>query len=326
LPSAPKVKIQATTGEQIQVFEIQVFSPGKVEDPFTSSKLNAISSQNSTMQSESTLELKPSFEIHTLSNNTGYDNNNQQKNHTTLALVNSSATPTKSIYYSLMRGDRSGSAMMDMIYCHAYCYQKNFTYGGAITDQTKRLAPVNQKLFKKIGLNLPIIPTLPSNDINTRHIILRPGQYRELGLNGKFFTPDYLKYLRSQTIYAETDIEIAVHIRRGDVSPCNWKEGVAWRYLPNSYYLDLIKQHAKPDSKVVIYSQSYSFESLDIFKDLGYELIINGSMGDVWEEIVNANIVIMSKSAFSYLPAMFNRGKVLYPGAFARGSTIRKRH
>jgi hypothetical protein len=48
LPSARKVKIQATTGEQIQVFEIQVFSPGKVEDSFTSSKLNAISSQNST--------------------------------------------------------------------------------------------------------------------------------------------------------------------------------------------------------------------------------------------------------------------------------------
>jgi hypothetical protein len=130
-----------------------------------------------------------------------------------------------------------------------------------------------------------------------------------------------LKYLQSQTIYAESDIDIAVHIRRGDVTPCNWKEWVAWRYLPNSYYLDLIKQHAKPDSKVVIYSQNYTFESLDIFKDLGYELIIDGEMGDVWEGIVNANAVIMSKSAFSYLPAMFNRGTVLFPGAFEMNYT-----
>jgi hypothetical protein len=199
---------------------------------------------------------------------------------------------------------------------------KKFTYGGAVTNlEEDEFALVNQNLFEKIGLNLPIIPTLPSNDINTRHIILGPGHYRELGLDGKFFTPDYLKYLRSQTVYAESDIDIAVHIRRGDISPCNWKEWVAWRYLPNSYYLDLIKQYAKPDSKVVIYSQSYSFESLDIFKDLGYELRINGEMGDVWEGIVNANIVIMSKSAFSYLPAMFNRGKVLFPGVFEMDST-----
>jgi hypothetical protein len=76
-----------------------------------------------------------------LSNNTGYKNNNEQKNQTislaqgsTLALVNSSDTPTKSIYYSCMRGDRSGSAMLDMIFCHGYCFQNNFTYGGAVTN------------------------------------------------------------------------------------------------------------------------------------------------------------------------------------------------
>jgi hypothetical protein len=71
--------------------------------------------------------------------------------------------------------------MLDMIFCHGYCFQNNFTYGGAVTNpEEDKLAPVNQELFEKIGLNLPIIPTLPSNDTNTRHIILDPASYREL--------------------------------------------------------------------------------------------------------------------------------------------------
>jgi hypothetical protein len=45
------------------------------------------------------------------------------------------------------------------------------------------------------------------------------------------------------------------------------------RYLPNSYYLDMIddmiEKHGKPSKKkveVVIHMQVYSFENLDVFQ------------------------------------------------------------
>eukprot|EP00804_Cyclotella_cryptica_P024587 CCRYP_001601-RB/>CCRYP_001601-RB protein AED:0.16 eAED:0.57 QI:806/0/0.5/1/0/0/2/0/259 len=212
-----------------------------------------------------------------------------------------------------MGGDRSGSAILDMIYCHAHSYHKNATYGGAVGNNNPMIS-AHEKLLQRLGLNFSIIPAVPSND--SSHVVLGPGVYRRSGLDGKLFTTDYLLYLRSQTNYIETDIDIAVHVRRGDVTPCHSKEGVAYRYLPNSYYLDLIKQHAKSKSRVVIYSVFQHFEPLDIFHKMGYEVRLNDELGDVWEAIVNAKVVIMSKSAFSYVPAMLCKGKVLYPGPF----------
>jgi hypothetical protein len=44
-------------------------------------------------------------------------------------------------------------------------------------------------------------------------------------------------------------------------------------------------------------------------------------MGYVREGIINTKIVITSMSAFSYLHAVFKRGKVFYPSVIAMDST-----
>ena len=253
-----------------------------------------------------TVELK-SRDVHnhtmstvTLSTSTSTTKKNNSSN---------SRSSTKIHFYSMLRNDRSGEAIQDMIFCHAYSYHNNATYGGAVGNGN--YINRHEELLQKLGLDLSIMPAVPSSD--SKHIVLAPEIYRPSGVRGKLFTTDYLQYLRSQTNYTESDIDIdiAVHIRRGDVTPC--REKVAWRYLPNSYYLDLIKQHAKPNSRVVIYSEDKSFESFDVFRKMGYEMDLGGELGDVWGGIVNAKVVIMSRSSFSFLPAMLCQGKVLYP-------------
>jgi hypothetical protein len=295
LPSAEKVKIESTTSQQINVFEVQVFSPRNVSWDETQSP-TLLPANIQTLQPIKTPILAPPKSA---------------------TKPEPFKTATERYFYSLLRSDRSGSAILDMICCHAYSYHNNATYGGAIGNNIP-LIKTHEKLIRTLGLSLSIIPAVPSND--SSHVVLRPGVYRESGLDGTLFTADYLQYLRSQTNYTESDIDIAVHIRRGDVTPCNSKAHVAFRYLPNSYYLDLIKQHAKPNSRVVIYSADRSFESLNIFQKMGYEIEVNGEVGDVWRGIVNAKVVIMSKSAFTYVPAMLCKGKLLYPGTFRLGS------
>jgi hypothetical protein len=66
-----------------------------------------------------------------------------------------------------------------------------------------------------------------------------------------------------------------------------------------------------PPPRVLVFSESESFESLTVFSTLGYEVITdkthpNSTTADVWTTITNANVVILSKSSFSLIPAVLN--------------------
>ena len=121
---------------------------------------------------------------------------------------------------------------------------------------------------------------------------------------------------------------IAVHIRRGDVNPCDYED----RYLPNSYYLYLIQQYisallsssssdaSQPPSMtisrenivVTIYSESISYEPLDIFQQLNYTVSVDDKLCTVWLALSTAHVAILSKSSFSYVPAILNPHRVVY--------------
>lgn len=78
----------------------------------------------------------------------------------------------------------------------------------------------------------------------------------------------------------------------------------------------LIKKYSKPgyDNKVIIYSQSTSYEKLDMFRDQGYELHIDEDIADVWKAVMKADVFIMSRSSFSFVPALVanDSTKVVY--------------
>jgi hypothetical protein len=65
--------------------------------------------------------------------------------------------------------------------------------------------------------------------------------------------------------------------------------------------------------QVVIHSQTDSYESLDVFRERGYTIKLEETpLSDVWTELITADVFIMSRSSFSIVPGIFNRGKVVY--------------
>jgi len=85
-----------------------------------------------------------------------------------------------------------------------------------------------------------------------------------------------------------------------------------YRYLPNSHYLKLIdrsiaksKEEGDDNPHVIVYSESRSHESLDVFRDRGYELRLDGPLEEVWMGMaLESDVAILSKSSFSIVPAM----------------------
>ena len=139
------------------------------------------------------------------------------------------------------------------------------------------------------------------------------------------------------------DYIIAVHVRRGDITPCCWET----RYLPNSHYIQLIQRSidriamaisdddgSKDDRtttttgntriRVVIFSESSNntqnntaVESFDEFRTMmnftfpkvrvDVDIVLDGDPVYVWKTmILRADICIVSKSSFSLVPAIFN--------------------
>ena len=144
---------------------------------------------------------------------------------------------------------------------------------------------------------------------------------------------------------------IAVHMRRGDVDPCQHET----RYLPNSYYLQMIQEYVDKymaaaaaaaraansnDSatatvanvRVTIYSEQESFEPWDEFLRRNYSLVlgtndnksstvdkrqhhIGSDIAVAWKDMMDADVLILSKSSFSMVPAILknnNDGSVVY--------------
>eukprot|EP00977_Amphora_coffeiformis_P005427 scaffold1151_cov152-Amphora_coffeaeformis.AAC.3 len=89
---------------------------------------------------------------------------------------------------------------------------------------------------------------------------------------------------------------VVVHIRRGDVTPCNeWKH----RYLSNAHYLRVLDEfvHNNKDinekrAKVFIYSESESFESFRQFTDRNYTLMLDTDLTEAWKSIITADLFV----------------------------------
>lgn len=68
----------------------------------------------------------------------------------------------------------------------------------------------------------------------------------------------------------------------------------------------------RPGARVIIYSSVKSFESLNEFRNRGYEVNTDSSLKEMWQEFVSADVFIMSRSDFSMVPAMVAKGVVIY--------------
>ena len=251
------------------------------------------------------------------------------------------------IMYSICGPDRSGNVIADLLYAHAFAYGHNITYGGSCclrpiypTNTTRTLLQALQweTLFPfqcPDGVDhvqfrhLRIDSTTQVQSIHP--LLLYKDTYRIDG-DQSYFTPTWRQHVETMlqnerqrhdntnrmdsdsdtasSTLTRPNFEIAVHLRRGDVSPCTH----ARRYLPNSHYLALIDQYTPPlgydngrPVHVTIYSESDTFESLDVFAERNYTMEIDtDNLGQVWKALSTADVVILSRSTFSIVPAILN--------------------
>jgi hypothetical protein len=218
--------------------------------------------------------------------------------------------------YSQLRNDRSGSIIHDMLYAHAYAFANGMHYMGAC--QTKchyqcKHQKAGQRLLDGIGLNSTLPIACPPGD---KRVFLEASQYR----NDSYLSNEkWLKDIRSAVRCTKPDSEdgdnvmqVAVHIRRGDVIPCQRKNKT--RYTPNSQYMDVLEQYlphdddsdTQPKVHVSIFSEKMSHESFGVFEKKNYSLFLDTPLVDVWRAIMTADVVIMAKSSFSFAPTLLN--------------------
>eukprot|EP00934_Nitzschia_sp_Nitz4_P004353 Nitzschia sp. Nitz4//scaffold197_size40390//28012//29073//NITZ4_007520-RA/size40390-exonerate_est2genome-gene-0.14-mRNA-1//1//CDS//3329540493//4343//frame0 len=224
------------------------------------------------------------------------------------------APRNKKVIWSNTRMDRSGSSIQDMLMCHAYAFANDMTYGGACA-RDKPMIPVRQRaqeaLIQEVGLEKILRFRCPQDE--SIKITDRRVYYKK---DTQIFTPAYIKYLQTLLSYptkSSAARHIAVHIRRGDITPCRPIKTGYQRYLPNQHYLNLIDRYnPQNDSQVVIYSESDAFESFNEFRARGYEVLLDSDLVEVWRGMLTSDVLILSRSSFSLVPAVMHRGTVVY--------------
>jgi len=213
--------------------------------------------------------------------------------------------------YSAYRFDRSGAAVHDMLMAHAYAFSINKTYGGACP--VKYLARKDTVfLLNKLSLSNILRIACPKGEKNSG-LVVPDVVYRKF--DNSTFTESWREMVHDQMPRSKrlgNFTKIVVHIRRGDVDPCR-HEG---RYLPNYHYLKLIEAFLPPDSKVqfnvTIYSESQSVSSFEVFHKLNYTVKLDTELPEVWGDMMSADVLILSKSSFSFVPALLNPNTVVY--------------
>ncbi|SOD98321.1 hypothetical protein [Spirosoma fluviale] len=128
---------------------------------------------------------------------------------------------------------------------------------------------------------------------------------------------------KNQLVYDENVYNVAIHIRRGDIT-IGQKKGNTnhiMRWQDNNYFehvLNNVLKHINTDKEVKIYLFSQGnlndFKSFIGYKNLTFCLDMSGQ--DSFLHMVYADLLITSKSSFSYKPALLNNGIKVCPRDF----------
>lgn len=206
-------------------------------------------------------------------------------------------------------------AIEDMLVANALAFNEKKTFGGACGVIGADVKAQNEALIKSLGLESELFYACPlAND--TKAITLTSAQYEYMSWRDtELMSPEWIKLLQKKIAYPKSSgkkksLSIVAHIQRGSITPCI---GEYVRYLPNLHFQLLIKRYYKPGkSNVTIISQSPSFESFQNFTASGYQVRLNRSIEEDWLEMLSADVLIMSRSSYSFVPAIFNRNVVVY--------------
>jgi hypothetical protein len=126
-----------------------------------------------------------------------------------------------------------------------------------------------------------------------------------------------------QLIFDSKNFNIAIHVRRGDIviGQDNQNPNLLLRWQENNYFekvLFTVLENLKTEKPIAIYlfsqGETTDFPEFRKFDNLHFCLEMNAQ--DSFLHMVNADLVITSKSSFSYKPALLSNGIKVCPQNF----------
>lgn len=127
-------------------------------------------------------------------------------------------------------------------------------------------------------------------------------------------------------IFSKHTLNIALHIRRGDivVGQTNGNDNLKMRWQDNSYFrqtLDTLLSNVESSKQIRIFLFSQgNLEDFSVFRDLpDINFCLTMGAQESFLNMVFADILITSKSSFSYKPALLSNGIKIVPPDFWHG-------
>jgi len=218
------------------------------------------------------------------------------------------------IYYTIVgKTDGFGAQYQAILSGIAYCKFKNYIY--IHTPFLKMEHDVNiNKLNIFIGINNNLLINNETHLLKKVKII-KEDFSKEVHYSKNpsiYYTPEILKIIRQY--YFSTDkpkienIDIAIHIRRGDVSAKD-----VYRYTDNSTYINIINQLKikYPFYTITIFSEG-NYEDFKEFEIEEKYLKLNTCICETFHSLVSSKVLIMAKSSFSYCAGLLNENIIYY--------------
>mmetsp|Transcript_21112 Transcript_21112/g.59018 ORF Transcript_21112/g.59018 Transcript_21112/m.59018 type:complete len:333 (-) Transcript_21112:40-1038(-) len=239
--------------------------------------------------------------------------------------------------------DGVGAVILNMLFAKALASQCGLQYIGSFPPRHQHL-----ELARLIGLPEPL-QELPAEAIrlarathltpevesrgpwaNATYYIHAIDLFLELDTSAKavstLFHPGFRLKLRrtirppTGTLWSQptSSLRVAVHLRRGDAYQFPVGPGSVLRLQPNRYSLQILRcvRRIDPAAEFVIFSSSpfgdaQGFMSGD-FQQLGAVLRLDGPLQEAWSHFAWAEVLVLSRSSFSFVPALFARGVVVF--------------
>lgn len=131
---------------------------------------------------------------------------------------------------------------------------------------------------------------------------------------------------KQHLVYSNDFYNIAIHVRRGDITigQLNKNPNLLMRWQDNDYFVNTLKNvlktiEFKKPWKIFLFSQGKrdDFQEFEQFENV--EFCLDMGAQESFLHMVYADILITSKSSFSYKPALLNKGLIFSPKNFWHG-------
>lgn len=131
---------------------------------------------------------------------------------------------------------------------------------------------------------------------------------------------------KDNIIYELDNFNIAMHVRRGDIVTDSKNENLTMRFLSNDYFEKVLRQTVEYFGKnqnkpihIYFFSQGQpdDFREFEPYGNLHWCMDMGAK--ESFLHMVYADVLITSKSSFSYKPALLNRGVKICPENFWHG-------